>query len=272
MGQNRRREIIAFDIGGTNIRCGLVCNGKIIRFEKTKTPSNKDEFLKKIVGFIRKFNSDDVGGIGIGFPGQIKNGRVMGAPNLPLKKFNLKKYLEGKFKKRVEIRNDASCVALAESKFGCKKKNFVVMTLGTGIGGGIIIDGKQYFGKGFGGEIGHIRLGEEYFETKWQASRKKMRDGLRVYLVSDLVKMKSERAKKITAEMIEYLGQGISSVINLLDPEVVILSGGVKECGATLLKPIVKSVKKYAFYPRRARIQWTNLKHPGTLGAALLLE
>ena len=92
--------------------------------------------------------------MGTGEPGPLENGIIKNPPNLPLRNFNLKKELEKRFHKKVVIENDVHCVALAEAKLGCKKKNFVVLAFGTGIGGGIIIEGKLYTGQGYAGELG----------------------------------------------------------------------------------------------------------------------
>jgi glucokinase len=253
-----------------------VKNNKILRYEKKITPKNKIRLIKELIKNIENLMSKDTKGIGIASPGPLKDGIIKNPPNLPLKNYNLKKVLEKRFKVRVEIENDANCVALAESKFGCKKKNFIVLTLGTGIGGGIIINGKLYKGKGYGGELGHIILDKgECFEDlgAWKKASKltKKYFGKDIWL-NELIKMKNPKARKILQELNKYLGQGIASLINVFDPEVVILGGGMKAGGEKFLNMIKKEVKRYVLLPKTTPIRWTKLKHPGILGASRLIK
>lgn len=265
---------MAFDVGGTSIRCGLVENNKILKFVQCNTPKTKKLFLDKICELAEDFMSKDVVGIGVGFPAPIKDGVVKNTPNLKLKNFNLKKYLEKKLKKRVEITNDVDCVALAELKIGIKKRDFFVIALGTGIGGGVVIDGKVYHGGGgYGSELGHIIVRGSDFESLWKKTKRKIeRTFGKGVLVRDLVKMKDERAKKILKEAADYLGEGIASVISVLDSEVVVLGGGVRDSGAGFLEMVNKSLKKYSFLPKKVNVIFGKVSHPGVLGAALLLN
>jgi glucokinase len=152
------KKIIAIDLGGTNLRASLVVNNKIVKYMKNKTPKNEKELIDLLFKNIQLLMDKDVKGIGVSCAGPLKDGIIRNPPNLPLKNYNLKAALERRFKKRVKVFNDAHCVALAESLLGVKKKNFIILTLGTGVGGGIIINGKLYEGQGFGGEMGHMIL------------------------------------------------------------------------------------------------------------------
>ncbi len=254
-------KVIAVDLGGTNLRAALVKDNKILKYIKKKTPKNKNDLLKEMVDSIFSLMTEDVKAIGVGSPGPLKNGIIQNPPNLPFKNFNLKKYLEMQFKKRVVIENDAKCVALAESKLGCKKKNFIILTLGTGIGGGIIINGRLYKGNGNAGELGHIILDNgKDFEELWKEKGKKIKE-----LFENNEKEKLKMVSK-------YLGQGIGSLINVFDPEVVIIAGGVRENGNKFLNMIKKEVKKYQIIPRNVEIKFSKLEHPGILGASLLVR
>lgn len=269
-------KIIAVDLGGTNLRVALVENGRVKEYIKSPTPGNREELLRVMCESISKLFSKDIKGIGIASAGPLEKGVILNPPNLPFKNFNLKKYLEKKFKKRVEIANDADCVAIAESKLGCKKRNFFILTIGTDIGGGIIINGKLFNGQGLGGELGHIILddGKRFGvlaagKRLKQLTKEKFGKEL---LVTDLIKMKDRKSKEILEELSNYLGQGIASLINVFDPEIVILSGGVKESGTKYLEMIRKNTKKYLATNRITKIVWSNLEHPGILGASLLLN
>jgi len=254
-------KIIAVDLGGTNLRSALVENGKVYNYTKIQTPKTKVELLNAIVGAIEMHMSPDVIGIGIGSPGPLENGVIKNPPNLAIKNFNLKKFLEKKFKRRVEIANDADCVALAEARYGCKKKNFIILTLGTGIGGGAVIDGKMYSGMGMGTEFGSIILNNgKTMEQIWQSKK---------VTITELFERKDKR--KLDS-VCENLGQGIGSLINVFDPEVVVLMGGIRELGKKFLDMIKKSTKRYVIIPRNTEIRWSRLDHPGILGASLLIN
>ncbi len=268
------KKIIAVDLGGTYLRTALIENHRIIKYIKKETPKTKKELLEHLYSTIASLMSKDVKGIGVASPGPLKDGIIKNPPNLPLKNFNLKKELQGKFKVKVVVENDANCVALAESNLGCKKRNFIILTLGTGIGGGVIINNKLYFGEGCGGELGHIILDKgKDFESLWKESRilSKKYFG-KTLLIKDLLKKKDKKAKEILKRTSNYLGQGIASLINIFDPEVVILAGGVKETGNSFLNMVKKQVNKYVILPHVPKIRWTKFKHPGILGASLLVE
>ena len=136
-------QVIAVDVGGTNLRVALVEGKKILKLIKRKTP--RDNFVEELIKEISKLINSNVRGIGIGTPGFFDKGKFVNSPNLKIPG-NLIKIVERKFKKKVFVENDGNCVALAELKYGVKKKNFLVLTIGTGIGGGIVIDGKMYKG------------------------------------------------------------------------------------------------------------------------------
>ncbi len=268
-------KIIAVDLGGTNLRVSIVKNNKILKYVKKKTPENKEEIIEVLTETVKSLMSSDVKGIGVASPGPLKNGVIKETPNLNLRNFDLKGYLQKKFRVRVEIENDANCVAVAESKLGCKKKNFFILTLGTGIGGGVIINGKLYTGgEGYGGELGHIILDNgKNFEYLWQKTRKDCKKAFgKELMIKELLLMKSKKAKNILNQSSEYLGMGIASLINVFDPEVVILSGGMRDTGNLFLVDIKNYVKKYLLIPSKAKIKWTGLNHPGSLGAALLIS
>lgn len=267
---------IAVDLGGTHLRTAIVKNNKILRYEKKRTPKNETDLIKELVKSIENLMTKDIKGIGIASPGPLENGIIKNPPNLPLKNYNLKKTLRNKFKVKVEIENDANCVALAESKFGCKKKNFFILTLGTGIGGGIIINGELYKGQGYAGELGHIILhNSEYLENlgAWKRAKTLTRKYFKKQiLISDLAKMRDSRARKILEELSFYLGQGIASLINVFDPEVVVLAGGMREAGEKFLDRIKEQAYRYVLLPKKTPIVWSKIKHPGIIGAGLLIK
>lgn len=267
-------KVIAVDLGGTNIRAALVSGKKVFNYVKIPTPKTKKELNDALVEIIEKVIVKNVKGIGVGSPGPLKNGVILNPPNLPWKNFNLKKFLEKKFKKRVVVQNDAACVALSESVYGVRKKNFVILTLGTGVGGGVIINGKLYRGRGNAGELGHIIIDDKKdLETHWQNYRKMSKRYFgRVLTFKEFCKSRDKRAKKILKYVSVHLAEGIASIIDAFDPEVVVLMGGAREAGNKFLNMIKKEVNKLSIIKQKTPVQWSKLKHPGILGASLLVK
>jgi len=275
------KDVIAIDLGGTHLRTALVRNNKIIDIKKRDTAKSKKLLLKGMAEDIQHFINiyDGIRGIGVASPGPLENGKLLNTPNLPLRYFNLKKFLENKFHKKVVIENDANCVALAELKLGVKKHHFLVLTIGTGLGGGVIVHGKLFMGNGLGGELGHIILDkgidfENLVASKALKRRTKKELGNEM-LIKDLIKLSSKgnvKAKKVLQEISTYLGQGIASLISVFDPDVIVLAGGAREAGNKFLNMIRKETKKYSFLKGNYPIQWTKLEEPGVLGASLLMD
>ncbi|HNZ52296.1 ROK family protein [Candidatus Pacearchaeota archaeon] len=269
-------KVIAVDLGGTNLRVSLVENNKVVKYIKNRTPKTQKELENLLFKGVEELMEKDVKGIGVASAGPLEKGIIKNPPNLPLRNYNIKAALEKRFKKRVEVCNDAHSVAFAELKLGVKKKNFIVLTIGTGVGGGIIIDGKLYEGRGYGGEMGHIILDDgKSFEklVGWKYTKELSKKAFgKELIVSDLIKLNNPKSKAILNQITKYLGQGIGSLINVFDPEVVVLAGGVKETGQVYLNMIKKEAEKYVILPRKTPIQWSKLDHPGVLGASLLIN
>ncbi len=277
----KRGNVIAVDLGGTLLRVALVENNKIKKIIRKDTPKSKkglkeelQNSVYKIIEYTKK-NNLKIGGIGVSSAGPLKNGVITNPPNLNFKKFDLKKALK-KFKLETIIENDANCAALAEAKLGIKKQNFIVLTLGTGIGGGIILNNEIYRGKGNAGEVGHIVIDNGTTLERLAAGRRIKKICKETYgkelLVKELVNKKDNKSKEILDEISMYLGQGIASLINVFDPDAVVLAGGFREAGNKFLKKIKKHTKKNVTNLNKVIITWSKLDHPGILGANLLLK
>ena len=267
-------KIIAVDLGGTNLRVALVKGKKVLKYLKKPTPKTQKGIIDTMVEMISSIITRDVKAIGVASPGPLKDGIIKNPPNLPIKNFNLQKFLKKKFKKKVVVGNDADAVAMSEAKYGVKKKNFIILTLGTGIGGGIIIDGKIFRGEGYAGELGNIILDNgKTMEQLWQKTRKDCKKNFRKsVLIKDLIDSKDRRAKKYLNEASKYLGQGIASLVNAFDPEVVVLMGGARETGNKFLNPIRMQANKHSLLPKKVKIEWSKIPHPGILGASLFVK
>ncbi len=156
--------VVGIDVGGTQVKFGLVENGNIIRNMELGT--NTFDIIRQLCNGARELvqSSDrtweDVDGVAIGFPGMVINSVVMDSPNVNLQNCNLKEILEKELGKYVTVKNDAEMATLAEHKLGAGAdcENMIMVTLGTGVGGGIIIDRKLYVGTGGAGELGHIQF------------------------------------------------------------------------------------------------------------------
>lgn len=150
-------RIIGIDIGGTYIKAGAVEQGKVIEERMLSTTRTPEGLVHQITELARELKGKK---LGVGMPGPLtRDGVVCSPSNFPgLKNWPLRDILERELKMPVRVGKDSNCIALGEWKYGAGigKKNLLVLTLGTGVGGGIIINNKLYTGEEFAGEIGHI--------------------------------------------------------------------------------------------------------------------
>jgi glucokinase len=297
--------VIGVDIGATKIHSARVSlNGSIVQEYKTMTESSEPTplILNKIKHSIDEVMTKEVIGVGFGIPGPIdeKTWKCY-PPNIPnLKGINFFKKFKH-LKLPIAIENDSNCFALAEQKFGQGKgkKNFVGITLGTGVGGGIIIDGKIYKGKnGAAGELGHITIDRDGYlcncgnhgclEMYASGTAIQMRT-LRHLNIKDIPsRLKEEQmsalkvhyaalrgdklAKKIMGDTGKYLGIGVSAIINTFNPEIIILGGAVANTYRSFAKSLNATIKERAMTPaNKIKVVPSKLKHPGTMGAAAVI-
>lgn len=281
---------IGIDLGGTNAAVGVVDeSGKIIA--KASNPTNADKGTDAIINSIVKsanealessgISKSEIKSIGIGTPGtlDIKNGIVEHAANLGFKNTPLAELVGAHFEGiPVFIENDANVAALAESVAGAAKgtKDSVIITLGTGVGGGIILNGKIYSGfNGRGGELGHmgiimdgwqctcgrrgcweayasvtglIKLTRQEMEKDkaskmWELAKEKV-SGRTAF---DAMRLGDKTAKYVVDTYLKYVATGIVDVVNMLQPEVLSIGGGISKEGDTLLLPIKEYVEKEMF-------------------------
>jgi glucokinase len=287
--------LIGIDLGGTKIAaCLATPDGKIITDVNIPTEAQKGQQqvidnIKKAVANLIRGAGKKVTCIGIGVPGPIlyEKGIVIEPPNLPgWKKVNLKKILEKEFKVPVCLDNDANCAALAEAYFGAGKKarHFIYMTISTGIGGGIIIDRKLYRGAiGAAGEFGHMVIDSKGFrcgcgnigclEALGSGTAIKKRAGMDAISVELSARQGDKKAQKVIAETAHYLAVGIANLVNIFNPELVVLGGGVSKMRELLLNPIRKEFKEYALTLPAKSVKIVRAKlgdESGVLGAVAL--
>lgn len=273
---------IGIDIGGTNLKAGLVNDeGSILAMEKRKIAEVSDQkaLVEALVALTKSLTErggltpEQIRSVGVGVPGavEIHSGAVLYTCNLPLRNVPLRKLFHRYLPYPLYVENDANCAALAEYYAGAGKgsKRFVTITLGTGVGAGILHNGQIYHGaNGMAGEVGHMSIvyhgepcpcgrrgcWERYAsasaltrETKaaMQADKNTIMwkmtqdiDHVNAKLAFDAAAKGDETARKVIDSWIEYVGVGIANVINTFEPEVICIGGGVSNQGEVLLAPV----------------------------------
>jgi glucokinase len=269
-------HVIGIDLGGTKILAGLVNReGRITRETQLPTPTSStgdllDALEKTVAGLLEP----GVGAIGFGIPGTIDQtrGRVEVTVNLPLVEFDFRDWMQRRFDLPVGIDNDANAAAYAEWAFGAGRgtRHMVMLTLGTGIGGGLILDGKPYRGAvGAAAELGHIVVqhdgpacqgfctGRGHLESlaSGTAGGKEARELFgEAANAHDLVRKAQagdEMALAALAEIGHVLGSGVGSLVNIFNPELVVIGGGFAAAGDLLLDPARERVHREALEPAR---------------------
>lgn len=291
---------LGIDVGGTAIKAGLIDEtGKILESRKAPTViGDLHRFLSTLTELIRAFQSSfPVEAIGIGIPGlhSSKTGAIEVSPNIPcLKNINLDALVADQVHLRVVTENDANAGAYGEFKAGAGKgcQHMVYLTLGTGLGSGLILNGRLYTGaSGFGGELGHTIIDPQgrpcgcgargCLETVVSgtgivtAARERMKttEPLTAEMIYEAASHGDASARSIFEESGRWLGIACANLINLLNPEVIVVGGGVMASGEMLLQPAIETARIYSFGPsfRDCRIVQSKLwPEAGMIGAALL--
>ena len=283
-------NILAIDIGGTMIKYGLVSSdGKILSTNKIKTEASKglNNILNKIDNIFKGYKENNPVGIAVSGTGQINGmiGKVIGGnPIIPnWIGTNLVKILEEKYNLPAVLENDVNCVALGEKWIGAGKdlSNFICLTIGTGIGGGIILNNQLFRGENFvAGEFGHtlIKKGEfEQFASTTALIRLvkektgKILNGKEIF---DLEKKEIVEYQEVISEWIENLTDGLSSIIYCFNPANIILGGGVIEQGEPLINRIKNSLFKKIGLQFKEKLNIIQAKlgnNAGMIGASYLL-
>lgn len=283
-------NILAIDIGGTMIKYGLVSSdGKILSTDEIKTEASKglNNILNKIDNIFKRYKENNPVGIAVSGTGQINGmiGKVIGGnPIIPnWIGTNLVKILEEKYNLPIVLENDVNCVALGEKWIGAGKdlSNFICLTIGTGIGGGIILNNQLFRGENFvAGEFGHILIKEGEFEqfasTTALIRLVKERTGktLNGKEIFDLEKKEIVEYQEVISEWIENLTDGLSSIIYCFNPANIILGGGVIEQGEPLINRIKNSLFKKIGPQFKEKLNITQAKlgnNAGMIGASYLL-
>lgn len=280
--EKQNKKIIGVDIGGTAIKFALMDTQGIIE-KKWSIPTNiseKGKFIPAEIGSsirrsIDKDTLKEIEGIGIGVPGAISSDgeTVLRAVNLDWEQLPLKKMIKHELGIEACLLNDANAAALGEMWKGAARgrKNLLFVTLGTGIGGGIILNGEVLNGcHSAGGEIGHIPIrsnenrlcgcgGRNCLETFASANglvlsmRKKLElldqswEEITPPIIFAKAAQNDEAAKEVLNEFLTVLAQALAGIMNTIDVEEIIIGGGLSEAGAYLLVPLNEKLEKYIF-------------------------
>jgi glucokinase len=309
--------IIGIDLGGTFIKAGAVSNEGELLYE-TSLPSNAEIDPQAVVRQIvhateiikNQFPKSKVLGVGIGSPGMVDldGGTVKNPPNLAnWGVFRLGDAIGKLIEEPIKVENDANAAAVGELKFGAGKgiRNFIMITLGTGVGGGIIVNGEVFRGEAGGaGEIGHTTIdyngplcgcgnhgcveayvGQKYLSRRVAEQLKSHPDSLINQLIggdterlepkviSDAANKGDKFALDVWKETGMYIGIALSSAINILDIPTIIVGGGVAKAGKPLIDSIRDTVMSRAFPSVKPRVRVLSGKlqnSAGILGAAAL--
>jgi glucokinase len=300
-----RTSIIGIDLGGTNLKIGLSDSScKIISKQVFSTTSfgRKESLIQAVtdsVGVILRVNRiprTAVLGIGFGLPGPVDSakGIVHFFPNIPgWREVNLGQILRKRLGFPVFIDNDANLMALAEARRGAAKgaANAVCITLGTGVGGGLILEGRLYRGSTYAaGEAGHIPISEDgpdcgcgshgclesYIGNRRILARARavFGGGISLEELSRKARRGVPAAAKIWSDAGVKLGIALAGVVNLLNPDVIVIGGGVANAGAPLFDIVRKTIARRAMpmQARHVRIRRAALADPGIIGACLLVK
>lgn len=306
---------IGIDVGGTNLKAGLVReDGQILAVERTPLAfENPEQFARTLAQLGQSVlqqagvPASDVVSAGIGIPGAVAGGDILYTCNIPLRDVPLSRLFRQHLDVPVLLENDANCAAVGEWLCGAGRgtQQFIVVTLGTGVGGGLILNGKLYSGSGMVGEVGHmviqhggapcncgrrgcweayasatglIRMTREAMEAHPEsllhtvAAQSGCVEGRTAF---DAAVQGDETALALCRDYVSYLAAGVTNLINILQPEAVAIGGGVAAAPDGLLLTPLREIVERECYPRHTgqipRIVRAELGNDaGIIGAALL--
>ncbi|MFJ1752528.1 ROK family glucokinase [Kitasatospora sp. NPDC088134] len=277
---------IGVDVGGTKIAAGVVDeSGEILAKTRVPTPADPQWAVDAIAQGVRELKEQFPGAaaVGVGAPGFVDSDRstVLMAPNIAWENEPLKQRVEELTGLPTVVENDANCAAWAEFRFGAAAdyQDMVLITVGTGIGGGIVLDGRLHRGRfGVAGEIGHLnmvpdgldcgcgghgcweqygsgralrRYGRERAAADPIAGKRmlELNDGvaetIRGIHITEAAEEGDPLALSCYAELADWLGRGMADLAALFDPAVFVLGGGVSDSGSLLLDPVAASFERY---------------------------
>ena len=292
------QRAIGLDVGGTKIAAGLVDpEGRLEGRVEHQTPvGSQEELLDGLAETVESLLTDDVAAIGFGLPSRIdqRAGRVVGSVHIPLEGIDFRDRMSERFSLPVGIDNDANAAAIAEWKVGAGRgtRDMVMLTLGTGIGGGLILDGRPYRGSvGAGAELGHMVLlyggepcgdgctGHGHFEqlasgsTADAAAEEILGVGKTARDLTEAARAGDQDSLAAVNEIGRRLGAGLGSLVNIFQPELIVLGGGFGRELDLYLDVALESMREEALPPGRDLVRVVPAElgtDAGVVGAALV--
>jgi len=273
-------SILGIDLGGTNVRAGIVKDNRLVKVAASAIDGqgSQKEILEQVFGVIDPLVHRGLKGIGVGVPSvvDLKRGIIYDVVNIPSwKKVPLKDFLEKRYRLPVYINNDANCFAVGEKYFGQARKydNAVGLIVGTGLGAGVIINGKLYSGANCGaGEFGMISYLDhnheyyasgQFFKNVYKTSGREL---------SERARAGDPEALRIFAEFGRHLGEAIKTILYAVDPDIIVLGGSVSQSYRFFKRAMWKSIRTfiYTLVLKNIRIGVTRVRNIAILGAAAL--
>jgi glucokinase len=306
------RDVIGVDLGGTKLLAGVVDDeGVVVRRTVRPTDlSSEEAVLAQIEDAIGELAEEGIAALGVGIPSTIdqRAGRAVASVNIPLSDVDLRDALGRRFGVPAMIENDANAAALAEHRFGAGRgtRHMIMLTLGTGIGGGLILDGRLYRGAiGAGAELGHITLDADGPPCQGTCPGRGHLEALASGTAADALSQRVARerpdgdlgrvaaegqvvdarvaealalagpgdARDVLEEVGTWLGVGIASYVNVFNPELVVLGGGFARAGDLLFEPARRVVAERALLPARDLVRIVPARlgvEAGLIGAGLV--
>jgi len=273
-------KVIGIDLGATNVRGACVSEDEISTIKSKRIRSNgaEQEVLQDVYEVADELMNDEIAAIGIGVPGvvDIDEGIVYDVVYIPSwKEVHLKKKMQERYHVPVFVNNDANCFALGEHYFGSGKgySSMIGLTIGTGVGAGVIINHKLYAGRSCGaGEFGIVDYLDKVYEYYASGSFFKNVYGLDGEFVFKKAQQGNDDALKLYAEMGMHLGNIIKMIMYTYDPELIILGGSVRHAYQFFREAMWERIRTCVFSKvvERLLIKISELENSGILGAAAL--
>ena len=290
---------IGLDLGGTKILAGVVGrDGTIVRRHERSTPHDSQEsVVRELEAAVAMLLDDDVAALGFGAPSPIDqiSGVVVECVNLPLRDFALRDHMAGRFGRTIGLDNDANAAAIGEWRSGAGRgvDDLVMLTIGTGLGGGVISGGRPFRGsRGTGVELGHVVIvhdgrpcqggcrGRGHLEpyvtglAATAAAREAFGPSADAHRLIRLANEGDGKAREILATIGRYLGSGMGSFANIFAPELIVIGGGFGVAGWEHLIPAAEEVLyREALRPMRDQVKVSRAElgtSAGLIGAAFV--
>ncbi len=278
---------IGVDIGGTTVKFGLVDEkGKLLNKTSipTKAKLGREDVISRMLAVIKQLKTEQVDGVGFGCPGYTdsEKGIVREFPNLSgWKNFKFAKRMEKELKLPVKIDNDANVFTLGEALYGAGKRHDIVLgiTLGTGLGSGLVIDNKIYHGKRFAPELGHTVINfsgpecscgnkgcfEEYVSARGIIRAHQYSSPHEMFLAAE---NKDSTARMLWEKTGYFLGLGLTNAIHAFNPEVIVIGGKIAHAWKYFYKPMLKEIKQRCVFDTPKIVHRKLEDVAGVLGAA----